>query len=176
MRRRREDNPLQLSLDFSRQLLPRFYRPANDNERLLTLQAQWLEDGREDARRELWSLLYEVSVRSVKGYYAKHGLRIYQETVEDKALESMWYIMRRYSNPKTKCWSSRLGQMVTYRDVYGYNYCVVKDFISVIQSGVRHAVHYRTKADGLVDYVDDVTLQKLRGYSEEEEDADDNLS
>ena len=34
-----------MSLDFSRKILPRYASPSTDNERLLTLQARWLEDG-----------------------------------------------------------------------------------------------------------------------------------
>ena len=170
----RSDHSSQLWLDFSYHL-PRYKKPITDNEKLLTYQAEWLEDQREDARVKLWTLMLSVATKATRGFYRKQGLRVYPDDVQDKASEAVWYIMRRYENPKTKCWchdwnpeTGRPGVMRTYKQVYGFNYCVTKDFLSVITQGVRHAVQYRTKAEGLVDYVDDTTLQRLICKEDEE--------
>ncbi len=137
---------------FPRARLPRFDNPATDNERLLTYQARWLEDGDEGARASLWELALVVATRCCRSVFWKRRLRPGREVVEDCAMEAVLYLMGRYSSPVTYT-RAQDGRQVRFRDVYGWNYCVMRDYVSALAQAVRHAVDYRTKADRLVEFV-----------------------
>ena len=162
----RRTPPGQLWFDFSPLRLPRFKSPSSDNERLLNLQAMWLEDGDEKARIALWEEARRIAERCVMGMYGSRGIRYTRDDVDDKASEALVYVFRRYDNPNV-----RLGA-TTYRRRYGWNYCVLNNFVSVIRQGVRHAVDWRSKADGLVDYVDYDTVMALARSREDSENED----
>lgn len=140
--------------------LPRFRNPESDNERLLTYQAEWLEDGNEVSRGRLWKLALRVARRCASGVYRKRKVMFSREDVEDAAAEAVLYVFRRYECTLVQI--RRKGSVRGYyRDLYGWNYCVLKDFVSVIKNGVRHAIDYRTKAEGLVDFVDSSVLEAI---------------
>ena len=167
----------QLSLDFSRKILPRYASPSTDNERLLTLQARWLEDGDPGAEAMLWEAVRGIAGRCVRGIVKRRGLHMGQEEIEDRTGDAVLYVMRRYRNKRVRL-KTPSGRVTTYLDEYGWNYCVVKDFVSVVVNGVRHAVDYRTKSERLVDYVDSEKLERLmdqNGYEEEYGDEDNGM-
>lgn len=137
--------------------LPRFDMPTTDNARLMNYQADWLELGDLQAKEKLWLLSLEVARRSVYGIFEKRRIRLPVEDAEDKASDGVLYVMKRYENPNTLL-HLKGGVKTTYLDEYGYNYCVLKDYISVIKQGVKHAIDYRTEADKIIDFVDDETL------------------
>ena len=145
--------------------LPRFGSPSSDNERLLTYQARWLEDGDEGARSELWALALEVAGRCCRGDFFKRRVRPSPEELEDCAMEAVLYVMGRYASPMTY---KRLpsGEYVRCRDVYGWNYCVTKDYVSVLAQAAKHAIDYRTKADKLVDFVSQEAIDVLAAGEE----------
>lgn len=165
MRKPREF-PGQLWFDFGPARLPRFAHPSNDNERLLNLQAEWLEDGDADARELLWTESRRIAVRCVMGMYVRRGIRYTRDDVDDRASDALLYVFRRYDNPNVRL------KDTTYRRRYGWNYCVLNNFVSVIRQGVRHAVDWRSKADGLVDYVDYDTVMALARSREDSENED----
>ncbi len=147
---------------FPRARLPRFDNPATDNEKLLTFQARWLEDGDEAARASLWELALEVSVRCCRSVFWKRKLRPCAEVVEDCSMEAVLYVMGRYASPVTYTRTAD-GSLVRFRDVYGWNYCVLTDYVSVIAQAVRHAMDYRTKADKIVSFVPAEELNAIAG-------------
>lgn len=162
----RRTPPGQLWFDFGPVRLPRFDRPSNDNEWLLTLQAMWLEDGDGEARIALWEESRRIAERCVMGMYASRGIKYTRDDVDDRASDAMLYVFRRYDNPSVR-W-----RKTTYRRKFGWNYCVLSNFVSVIRQGVRHAVDWRSKADSLVTYVDYDTVMAL-SRSREESGGDD---
>lgn len=162
----RRTPPGQLWFDFGPVRLPRFDRPSNDNEWLLTLQAMWLEDGDVEARIALWEESRRIAERCVMGMYASRGIKYTRDDVDDRASDALLYVFRRYDNPCVR-WRG-----TTYLRKYGWNYCVLSNFVSVIRQGVRHAVDWRSKAESLVDYVDYDTVMALSRSREDSEDED----
>ena len=154
--------------------LPRFECPCNDNERLLTWQAEWLEDGSENARARLWDLAIRIAERCAVGMYRSRKVKFRREDVEDVAHEGVLYVFRRYSFPYVQ---ARHGGNVRgyYIDLYGWNYCVLKDYVSIIKNGVRHAIDYRTKADRLLDFVDADIIDALAEDGGFERDEDNGM-
>jgi hypothetical protein len=153
---------------FPRARLPRFDNPATDNEKLLTFQARWLEDGDEAARASLWELALVVSVRCCRSAFWKRKLHPCPEAVEDCSMEAVLYVMGRYSSPVTYTRSAD-GRLIRFRDVYGWNYCVMKDYVSVLAQAVRHAMDYRTKADKIVSFVPAEELNLIAGGDVEDD-------
>lgn len=153
---------------FPRARLPRFDNPATDNEKLLTFQARWLEDGDEAARASLWELALAVSVRCCRSAFWKRKLHPCPEAVEDCSMEAVLYVMGRYSSPVTYTRTAD-GRLIRFRDVYGWNYCVMKDYVSVLAQAVRHAMDYRTKADKIVSFVPAEELNLIAGGDVEDD-------
>ncbi|MBQ3801216.1 MAG: hypothetical protein II837_13070 [Treponema sp.] len=147
---------------FPRARLPRFDNPSTDNERLLTYQARWLEDGDEGARASLWELALVVADRCARGEFWKRHVRPRDGDTEDCAMEAVLYVMGRYASPATMA-RAKGGKPRRFRDVYGWNYCVMKDYVSVLAHGVRHAMDYRTKADCLVEFIPGEELELITG-------------
>ena len=147
---------------FPRARLPRFANPETDNERLLTFQARWLEDEDEAARASLWELALAVCVRRCRSAFWKRKLHPCPEAVEDCSMEAVLYVMGRYASPVTYTRTAD-GSLVRVRDVYGWNYCVLTDYVSVIAQAVRHAMDYRTKADKIVSFVPAEELNAIAG-------------
>ena len=77
-------------------------------------------------------------------------------------MEAVLYVMGRYASPSTMA-RARGGKPRRFRDVYGWNYCVMKDYVSVLAHGVRHAMDYRTKADCLVEFIPGEELELITG-------------
>ncbi|MBP5283525.1 MAG: hypothetical protein J6Y93_02540 [Treponema sp.] len=159
-------NRLQVELCFTGKVrLPRYDSPKTDNERLLTYQAEWLEDGSDAAREQLWNLAVKVARRCAAGVFRMRKIKFTRDDVDDVACEGILYVFRRYKSPLVQ--QKRKGKVVGYYiDLYGWNYCVLKDYVSVIKNGVRHAIDYRTKADRLVDFVDGSVLEIMTAEKE----------
>lgn len=153
---------------FPRARLPRFDNPSTDNERLLTYQARWLEDGDEGARASLWELALVVAARCARGEFWKRHVRPRDGDTEDCAMEAVLYVMGRYSSPVTYTRTAD-GRLIRFRDVYGWNYCVMKDYVSVLAQAVRHAMDYRTKADKIVSFVPAEELNLIAGGDVEDD-------
>ncbi len=165
--RSREADQPELDL-FPKRRLPRFPCPKSDNERLLTYQARWLEDGDEESWAKLWSLALAVAGRCCRGLFFKRKLHVEPEDVEDFASSAVLSVMNRYHSPAT---SVRLGpgRYARYRDLYGWNYCVLKDYVSVLKRSVRQVVDYRTEADRIVDFVAGEELDYIAGGCHEDD-------
>ena len=162
----------QLEFDFDAPVrLPRYDNPSGDNELMLTLQARWLEDGDTSAESELSTEARKMAERCVMGLYKARGIKYTREDVDDRASSALLYVMRRYRNPSVKC-RTKNGWKTTYKKAYGWNYCVLKDFVSVIRQGVRHAVDWRSKSEQIMDYVDYETLAALVAGVQEESGED----
>lgn len=107
--------------------LPFFEVPADDNEKLLNFQYDWLKNGSCSAREKLFVLGYECLWRILWHEMKKRKMHLTKEEQSDKVLTAFEYVFRRYSRKN--------------------GYVVLKNYISVLKGGIRHALDYRTMAD-----------------------------
>lgn len=108
--------------------LPYFEAPKNDSEKLFNLQFRYLKNGDEAARKELYLLSYEIMRRLLWRRMKKGGLGwLDKESQNEIVSDAFLYVFRRYEK--------------------GEGYAVTKSFISVLKSGIRHAVDYTTMKD-----------------------------
>lgn len=107
--------------------LPFFEVPADDNEKLLNFQYDWLKNGSCSAQEKLFVLGYECLRRILWHEMKKRKMHLTKEEQDDKVLTAFEYVFRRYSRKD--------------------GYVVLKNYISVLKGGIRHALDYRTMAD-----------------------------
>lgn len=108
--------------------LPYFEAPKNDSEKLFNLQFRYLKNGDKAARQELYLLSYEIMRRLLWRRMKKGGLGWLDEEKQNEIVsDAFLYVFRRYEK--------------------GEGYAVTKSFISVLKSGIRHAVDYTTMKD-----------------------------
>jgi hypothetical protein len=121
--------------------LPHWEEPKDDNERLLTLQYNFLVKGDQSAWLELWQLTENVAGRMLGNMCRKRKLAFTREEWEDKRAEAVMYLLRRYK--------TRPG------------YRIEADFPLHIWYAVKHVLDYKRKCDGLVDYVSGAELDAI---------------
>ncbi len=113
---------------YNSQELPYFENPKNDSERLFSLQYRYLKNGDETARKELYTLSYEIMRRLLWYRMKKGGLGWLDEEQQNEIVaDAFLYVFRRYER--------------------GKGYVVTKSFISVLKNGVKHALEYTTMKD-----------------------------
>lgn len=116
--------------------LPFFNNPKNDNEKLINLQYMFLARNDKKAQAELWLKSTEIAKKLIKKERKEKAFFLDPDDLDDKALEAVEYVMRRYGKKtENDCW------------------CVRTNYISAIFNGVRHALYYRSKSDELYDRV-----------------------
>ena len=108
--------------------LPYFENPQNDSEKLFNLQYKYLKNGDEKARKELYTLSYEIMRRLLWRRMKKGGMGWLDEERQNEIVaDAFVYVFRRYER--------------------NMGYVVTKSFISVLKGGVKHAVEYTTMKD-----------------------------
>lgn len=106
--------------------LPYYANPVNDNELLLNYQHAWLVHGDFAARQKMFELGYKVMKRLLWRKMKKSGLGYLDKELQDDIVSNAFvYVFRRFD----------------------YGYCVTKNFLTVLNDGLRHALYYRTMAD-----------------------------
>lgn len=140
--------------------VPYFEHPKDLNETLLNLQHDWLILKDKKAWARLWQLSIAYAESEILKQKEIHGFRLASDEKEDKALNAVEYVLRRYT--------TRRG------------WCVKKSFISQIYGGVMHALwsmNLNQKFDADVEHIDfeetlgdkerdEVTWQtKVHGFS-----------
>lgn len=110
--------------------LPRFPEPRNDSEELINLQWRYLALDDRGAWATLWMRCLKVAGKLIRKEQKEKGFSLSEYDYEDKKLEAVEYVLRRYSK--------------TYRDRSGSErrWFVSRNFISALYGGVRHALYY----------------------------------
>ncbi len=127
------------------------YKNEKDNSKLLELQDRFL-NGNSSAWSELWVLSLQVCKRIIKHEQKQKGFFLNNDDLEDKAMNAVFYVLRRYKK--------------TYKN--GKTYRIEKNFVSALYFGVIHALYYRSKKDKAFDdvyFIDDVVLRKLKNIA-----------
>ena len=95
------------------------------NQKLLDLQDDYLNNGNMESWADLWLLSVDICRNMIWKYIRKTGCWLSPETtVEDKAVEAVIYVFRRYK--------TRPG------------YRINKAFIAALRFGVTHSLFYQT--------------------------------
>ena len=121
--------------------LPFYAEPKNDSEILINLQYAYLAKNDRKAHRDLWLKSIEIAKKLIRNERKQKGFYLDDADFEDKAIEAVEYVLRRYSERKDNyCWSVR------------------KNYVSALYNGVRHALYYQSKSEQLY-----TRLKKLEG-------------
>jgi len=121
--------------------LPFFAEPKTDSEILINLQYAYLARKDRKAQTALWLKAIVIAKKFIRRERKEKGFFLDDSDFEEKAVEAVEYIMRRYARRKDNyCWSVR------------------KNYVSVIYNGVRHALYYQSKTEQLY-----TRLKKLEG-------------
>lgn len=121
--------------------LPFYAEPKNDSEILINLQSAYLAKNDRKAHRDLWLKSIEIAKKLIRNERKQKGFYLDDADFEDKAIEAVEYVLRRYSERKDNyCWSVR------------------KNYVSALYNGVRHALYYQSKSEQLY-----TRLKKLEG-------------
>ena len=121
--------------------LPFFAEPKTDSEILINLQYAYLARKDKKAQASLWLKSIEIAKKFIRKERKEKGFFLDDTDFEEKAVEAVEYIMRRYAKRKDNfCWSVR------------------KNYVSAIYNGVRHALYYQSKSEQLY-----TRLKKLEG-------------
>lgn len=121
--------------------LPFFAEPKTDSEILINLQYAYLARKDRKAQTALWLKAIVIAKKFIRRERKEKGFFLDDSDFEEKAVEAVEYIMRRYARRKDNyCWSVR------------------KNYVSAIYNGVRHALYYQNKAEQLY-----TRLKKLEG-------------
>ena len=106
--------------------LPYYENPVNDQELMCNYQYDWLVKGDFEARQKLFTLGYEVMKRLLWRKMKKGGLKYMdKEQQNDIVSNAFLYVFRRFD----------------------HGYCVTKNFFTVLNDGLRHALFYKTMAN-----------------------------
>ena len=106
--------------------LPYYENPANDQELMCNYQYDWLVKGDFEARQKLFTLGYEVMKRLFWRKMKKGGLGYLDEEQQNDVVSNAFvYVFRRFD----------------------HGYCVKKNFFTVLNDGLRHALFYKTMAN-----------------------------
>lgn len=128
--------------------LPHWEEPKDDNERLLTLQYNFLVKGDQSAWLELWQLTENVAGRMLGNMCRKRKLAFTREEWEDKRADAVLYILRRYRTRK--------------------DYWIEADYPLQIWYAVKHVLDHVNKRDEIVDYVSGAELDAIIESQNEE--------
>ncbi|WP_294429888.1 hypothetical protein [uncultured Treponema sp.] len=121
--------------------LPFYAEPKNDSEILINLQYAYLARKDRKAQAALWQKSIVIAKKFIQKERKEKGFFLDDSDLEDKAIEAVEYIMRRYARREDNfCWSVR------------------KNYVSAIYNGVRHALYYQSKSEQLY-----TRLKKLGG-------------
>lgn len=121
--------------------LPFYAEPKNDSETLINLQYTYLAKKDKNAQAALWQKSIVIAKKFIQKERKEKGFFLDDSDFEEKAVEAVEYIMRRYARRKDNyCWSVR------------------KNYVSAIYNGVRHALYYQSKTEQLY-----TRLKKLEG-------------
>lgn len=121
--------------------LPFFAEPKTDSEILINLQYAYLARKDRKAQTALWLKAIVIAKKFIRRERKEKGFFLDDSDFEEKAVEAVEYIMRRYARRKDNyCWSVR------------------KNYVSAIYNGVRHALYYQSKTEQLY-----TRLKKLEG-------------
>lgn len=132
----------QANLDARKLLrLPYYENPKNDAEKLMNYQHDYIMNNSQDAWGKLIQLSFVVTKRLVWRWMKTHKMRMDEIEQDEKTSIAVEYVLRRYK--------TRIG------------YCVTKNFITALQSGVEHAMLYKTKLDEETDFIEDIQGLKL---------------
>lgn len=113
-------------------------RIKNDDETILqAYQKEYLEKGSATAWAGLWEVSFRVCKNILYGYYAKNGLQINDEVIEEKGIIATEYVLRRYKE------GVRVIKKNNNHD-YSHSYHV-GNFISTLNFGVKHALFHTNK-------------------------------
>lgn len=121
-----------------------FENPKNDNEQMFNYQKEFYE-GDELAFWKLWQLAELVAERIIRTKIKASKHRYSEDEIADKKGIAVEYVLRRLK--------------------YENGYCITTNWIVAIESGVKHALEYQTKADKLVNFVD---WETMKNYEWEE--------
>ena len=106
--------------------LPYYENPVNDQELMCNYQYDWLVKGDFEARQKLFTLGYEVMKRLLWRKMKKGGLGFLDEEQQNDIVSNAFvYVFRRFD----------------------HGYCVTKNFFTVLNDGLRHALFYKTMAN-----------------------------
>ena len=121
--------------------LPCFAEPKNDSQILINLQYAYLAKNDKNAFGELWLKSIEIAKKLIRNERNQKGFYLDNADFDDKAIEAVEYVLRRYAKRKDNyCWSVR------------------NNFVSALYNGVRHALYYQSKSEQLYS-----RIKKLEG-------------
>jgi len=121
--------------------LPFFAEPKNDSQILINLQYAYLAKNDKKALGELWLKSIEIAKKLIRNERKQKGFYLDNADFDDKAIEAVEYVLRRYAKRKDNyCWSVR------------------NNFVSALYNGVRHALYYQSKSEQLYS-----RIKKLEG-------------
>lgn len=106
--------------------LPYYDNPVNDNEWMFNYQHDWLVHDDFEARQKLFEMGYKVTRRLLWRKMKRGGLGYLDEEQQNDIVSNAFiYVFRRFD----------------------YGYCVTKNFFTVLNDGLRHALFYKTMAN-----------------------------
>lgn len=135
----------QLEFDFIKDyeksvVLPFFENPKDDNEKLLNLQYE-AKNGDLTAYTKMYTLAFLVAKKFINKKCKSIKLHLDCEKKNEKAHDTATYIVESFLLDK--------------------NFFIKKNFTSVIYLHVLQELFYTTKAEKIVDFVDDKTLEEI---------------
>ena len=106
--------------------LPYYDNPENDNELLMNYQHDWIVHADFGSRQKMFELGYKVMKRLLWRKMKKGGVGYLDEEQQSDIVSNAFvYVFRRFD----------------------YGYVVNKNFLTVLNDGLRHALFYRTMAN-----------------------------
>lgn len=114
-------------------VLPYFHAPKNDNELLLNYQYEIIMHHSKAAEEKLWVKSISLAGAFIRKEMKKKGFFLSREEIEDKKLDAVEYVLRRFKGTK--------------------QYYIKESFTSAIYFGVEHALYYRSKSESLIDEI-----------------------
>lgn len=76
--------------------LVHFDEPKTDNDVMLNLQYEYLRNGSEEAKAQLWSMAYKMASNILHGYLARKKLHISEDEKDEKIGLAVIDVMKRY--------------------------------------------------------------------------------
>ena len=126
------------------------------NEKLLQLQNEYLETKSLETWHNFFSMSFEVCRNIVISELLKNKKYFTQDEIYEYAINACVYVLRRYKT-------------IGYKKINAApeNYKVTKNFISVFQCGVRHALYYSTTETRMFnESISYESISKYVSYSE----------
>lgn len=111
-----------------------YKNPKNDNEKLCNLQAEYLRTQSKKAESELWINCLQIARKLINKEQKEKHFQMDSDTKEDKALEAVEYVIRRYFKHYLK--QRNIGRMITQY------WSIQTSFLNALYGGVKHALYY----------------------------------